>query len=104
MTTISSLVQLTDESRRAESDAIVLRLAQRNVHAEGGYTDVEIVNGVTKYTLDGDLHREDGPALISAQGDENWYLNGLRHRVGGPAIVTRNGAQFYYVAGQRVTA
>lgn len=30
-------------------------------------------------------HREDGPAVIWADGDEYWWCNNLIHRIGGPA-------------------
>lgn len=31
-------------------------------------------------------HREDGPAVLYRNGNEEWWLDGERHRVGGPAI------------------
>lgn len=34
----------------------------------------------------GDLHRDDGPAIILPHGHEEWFINGLRHRIGGPAV------------------
>lgn len=33
--------------------------------------------GFTKYYLEGELHREDGPALIFPSGDKYYYLNGV---------------------------
>ena len=30
------------------------------------------------YNEDGQLHREDGPAVEWANGDKSWYLNGQR--------------------------
>ena len=41
--------------------------------------------------LNGDLHREDGPACEYANGDKHWYLNGKRHREDGPAREYVNG-------------
>ena len=32
-------------------------------------------NGSKEWYLNGDLHREDGPALELASGDKWWYLN-----------------------------
>ena len=32
------------------------------------------------------LHREDGPALLYDQGDQEWYFNGKLHRNDGPAV------------------
>ncbi len=47
----------------------------------------------------GQLHRDDGPALITTDGSEYWYLHGSRHRIGGPAFI-RNHVVAYYDNGQ----
>ena len=41
------------------------------------------------------LHRDDGPAIESSDGDKFWYQNGLIHRTDGPAIEYPNGAKFW---------
>jgi hypothetical protein len=41
--------------------------------------------------LNGDLHREDGPAAECANGDKEWWLNDRIHRTDGPAIVRESG-------------
>lgn len=41
-------------------------------------------NGIEIHTVNGVLHREDGPAVISPTHQE-WYLNGVLHRTDGPA-------------------
>ena len=43
-------------------------------------------NGWVYFRLKGELHHEDGPAVISPAGTKSWYQNGLRHRIEGPAI------------------
>jgi hypothetical protein len=48
----------------------------------------------------GDLHREDGPAIIWASGDKEWWLNGRRHREDGPAIEWANGKKTWYINGK----
>ena len=35
-------------------------------------------NGDKEWYLNGQLHREDGPAVEYANGDKYWYLNGQR--------------------------
>ena len=46
------------------------------------------------------LHREDGPAVERADGDELWYQNGELHRLDGPAIISVfNGHREWYVDG-----
>lgn len=68
-------------------------------HTTGGYTQVSVIGGEQRFLRDGVLHREDGPALVSREGDEHWYRHGLRHRVGGPAVTSRNGATRYFEHG-----
>ena len=46
------------------------------------------------------LHREDGPAVVKADGTKEWYLNGKFHRVDGPAIERVNGDREWYRHGQ----
>jgi hypothetical protein len=36
-------------------------------------------HGTITYRLNGKLHREDGPAIIYADGDKFWYLEGIRY-------------------------
>ena len=48
---------------------------------------------------DGQYHREDGPAIIWANGTEWWYKNGQRHRLDGPAIEHANGDKGWYKNG-----
>jgi hypothetical protein len=36
--------------------------------------------------LNGQLHREDGPAITYLDGTKEWFFNGKRHRKDGPAI------------------
>jgi len=36
-------------------------------------------NGNKFWYLNGEFHREDGPAIEYANGNKYWYLNGKRH-------------------------
>ena len=54
----------------------------------------------TKWTLNGKLHREDGPAIEYANGDKFWYINGQRHREDGPAIEYAEGNKRWYINNQ----
>lgn len=56
-------------------------------------------DGSREWWADGNLHREDGPAVEHADGTEIWYLNGLRHRTDGPAVTSKNGASAWYYMG-----
>jgi hypothetical protein len=42
-------------------------------------SSVKIERGGTKFWyFEGDLHREDGPAIIWPDGNKRWYLDGIR--------------------------
>jgi hypothetical protein len=58
-------------------------------------------SGNRYWYLNGQLHREDGPAIEWANGNREWYLNGERHREDGPAIEWANGSRLWYLNGKR---
>jgi len=48
----------------------------------------------------GQLHREDGPAVEYANGNKYWYQHGKKHREDGPAVEDANGNKCWYQHGQ----
>lgn len=56
-------------------------------------------DGTLVWYVNRDRHREDGPAVIRGDGAE-WYINGRRHRVGAPAIIWANGSVEWWVHGE----
>jgi hypothetical protein len=48
----------------------------------------------------GELHREDGPAIEYADGGKDWYWYGKCHRQDGPAYEDANGFKVWYWHGQ----
>ena len=60
-------------------------------------------NGHKRWFLNGELHREDGPAIEYANGYKSWYLNGKYHREDGPAIECANGDKAWYLNGEELT-
>lgn len=48
-------------------------------------------------------HREDGPAIESANGDNIWFKHGKMHREDGPAIEYANGSNAWYLNGECLT-
>ena len=56
--------------------------------------------GDKTYYLNDILHREDGPAVESANGNKAWYKNGQCHREDGPAIERTNGDKLWYKNGK----
>jgi hypothetical protein len=62
---------------------------------------VEVTDKKTTWrNQDGELHREDGPALIDAYGSKFWYRNDELHREDGPAIIYADGSKRWYRNGR----
>lgn len=59
-------------------------------------------DGMSRWHLDGWLHREDGPAIVS-HSSEYWYHHGQLHREDGPAIVHPTGDHYWYSHGVNYT-
>jgi hypothetical protein len=73
-----------------------------NRHREDGPA-IEWANGSKSWWINGKLHREDGPAIEYADGDKAWYLNGNRHREDGPAFEFSDGGKTWYLEGKNLT-
>ena len=43
--------------------------------------------GIKRWKLNGNLHREDGPAIEWDEGSQYWYKHDLPHRLDGPAVI-----------------
>jgi hypothetical protein len=69
------------------------------LHREDGPA-IEWADGTKYWYLNGKLHREDGPAIECPNGTKSWYLNGRRHREDGPAIEYDNGTKMWYLNGK----
>ena len=61
------------------------------------YTVKVWYDGTKRWYLNGQLHREDGPAIELSDGTKEWWLKGLLHREDGPAIVKPNGSRFWFL-------
>lgn len=66
------------------------------LHRENGPA-VVYASGDQAYWLNGKLSREDGPALIYTNGYQVYYLEGKRHRLDGPAVIHPDGRVEYYI-------
>ena len=61
---------------------------------------VEWPDGTKEWVVNGEYHREDGPAVERADGSKCWYLNGLIHREYGPAVETADGYKEWWLNGK----
>ncbi len=59
-------------------------------------------DGTELWYRNGELHREDGPAVVWPNGYQVWCQNDQRHRKDGPAIVWPDGRQEWWQHGRRV--
>jgi hypothetical protein len=70
-------------------------------HREDGPA-AEWADGSKLWFLNGNLHRQDGPAIESADGRKEWWINGNLHRQDGPAIEFVDGTTWWYLNGVNV--
>jgi len=59
--------------------------------------------GTRWFNLQGEKHREDGPAIENVNGNKWYYINGEKHREDGPAIEYVNGNKAYYINDKYLT-
>jgi hypothetical protein len=57
----------------------------------------EYPGGTKEWTLDGLLHREDGPAYEGFRSHKEWWYMGKRHRIGGPAVEWADGSKSWWL-------
>ncbi len=58
-------------------------------------------NGNIMWYKNGEIHRENGPAITNKVG-EFWMQRGAYHRVDGPAVVLKCGLEEWYLEGQQI--
>lgn len=63
---------------------------------------VTVDKDATRWYLNGQYHRTDGPAIEWKDGYKAWFLNGKRHRIDGPAIETANGRKEWFLNGKHM--
>jgi len=61
---------------------------------------VEYTSGTKGWQLNGQRHREYGPAIEEADGSKQWFLNGKLHRVDGPAYEGADGSKEWWLNGK----
>lgn len=73
-----------------------------DLHREDGPA-VVWKNGTKEWYANGKLHRENGPAIEWTAGSMEWFFIGKLHRIDGPAIIFASGAKQWYLNGQQLT-
>lgn len=59
--------------------------------------------GNNHWYLNGERHREDGPAYEGADGSKQRWINDTHHREDGPAIEYANGNRYWYLNDVQMT-
>jgi len=65
---------------------------------------VNIYDGDKDWYQNGELHRENGPAIEYGNGGKVWYQNSELHRLDGPAIEYAGGGKEWWHNGIRKMA
>ena len=65
--------------------------------------EVDRLGNKRYYTHSGQLHREDGPAVILKTGSKLWFQNGELHRTTGPAVALTNRTTTWWIHGVQYT-
>ena len=59
-------------------------------------SNIDPTNLKFQYRVNGQLHREDGPAVEYNNGTKYWIIKDKNHRSDGPAVEWFNGRKSYY--------
>ena len=73
-----------------------------NLHREDGPA-AEWSDGSKEWYRNGKYHREDGPAIEWADGTKKWCRNGQKHREDGPAVERADGYKEWWLNGEQYT-
>ena len=60
-------------------------------------------DGLKEWRLNGQIHREDGPALEFSNGSKEWWQNDQLHRLDGPAREFANGTKSWWINGNEIS-
>ena len=64
---------------------------------------VKVHDGITEWFINGERHRENGPAIEWPDGSKEWWINGNLHRENGPAVEWASGSKYWWINGKQVT-
>ncbi len=88
-----------DEPAKNNIGTYIEYSVEGKLHREDGPA-IESLNGDKEWWINGEFHRDDDlPAVEFADGDKEWYLHGKKHRLNGPAVIHHNGEE-YWVDGE----
>ena len=71
------------------------------LHKEDGPA-VIYANGIVEYRIEGKRHREEGPAVVHLDAKEEYWIDGKKHRENAPAVIRADCVLEYWINGERV--
>ena len=89
-------------TKSIENGIEIWRLPNGTYHREDGPAVIR-PNGNNEWWVNGKRHRTDGPAIIRSDGYQEWWINGKLHRTDGPSIICSDGTQNWFINGQCIT-
>mgnify|MGYP000497014347 FL=1 len=88
-----------DNAMLADAEYELRQICSRYISKDGECTVID--TGASKqWLLNGERHREDGPALELSNGEKYWYLHGKVHRTDGPAMEFPDGTKKWCLNGE----
>lgn len=57
----------------------------------------------SEWYLGDKLHKENGPAVVFADGTQEWWIDGKRHREDDAAIIFADGQKKYFIEGKNIS-
>lgn len=72
-----------------------------DLHREDGPA-IEYTNGDLEWWVNGNRHREDGLPAVEYENRKEWWENGKRHREDGPAIISDGVVPSWFFKGEKL--
>jgi len=76
--------------------------ADGQLHHQNGPAIIH-ADGRKEHWINGELHNENGPAVVWENGHKEHWLNGKRHNANGPAVVFADGDKYHYINDKKLT-
>jgi hypothetical protein len=93
---------MTEYTVTVEHGTTTWRNSNGELHRDDGPA-IEHADGGQFWYQRGELHRDNGPAVVHAHGTHEWYQHGLLHRDDGPAYENAGGYNEWYLNGTELS-
>lgn len=101
MTDPEIFIDITSFTGVLKTDNKISYYKNGNLHRDDGPA-IEYSDGGKFWYKEGNLHREGGPAREYSNGNKEWWIEGNLHREDGPAVEYSNGQKGWYTKGKEI--